>query len=62
MRSNQFQLVSIDQRSDLDVPLSLNKYKKLGNLNHLIWEDLDLDLVLVSNVKDTQKYIILCHN
>ena len=60
MRSNQFQLVSIDQRSDLDVPLSLNKYKKLGNLNHLIWED--LDLVLVSNVKDTQKYIILCHN
>ena len=60
MRSNQFQLVLIDQRSDLDVPLSLNKYKKLGNLNHLIWED--LDLVLVSNVKDTQKYIILCHN
>ena len=60
MRSNQFQLVPIDQRSDLDVPLSLNKYKKLGNLNHLIWED--LDLVLVSNVKDTQKYIILCHN
>ena len=60
MRSNQFQLVSIDQRSDLDVPLSLNKYKKLENLNHLIWED--LDLVLVSNVKDTQKYIILCHN
>ena len=60
MRSNQFQLVSIDQRSDLDVPLSLNKYKKLGNLNHLIWED--LDLVLVSNVKDIQKYIILCHN
>ena len=62
MRSNQFQLVLIDQRSDLDVPLSLNKYKKLGNLNHLIWEDLDLVLVLVSNVKDTQKYIILCHN
>lgn len=52
MRSNQFQLVPIDQRSDLDVPLSLNKYKKLGNLNHLIWED--LDLVLVSNVKDIQ--------
>ena len=62
MRSNQFQLVPIDQRSDLDVPLSLNKYKKLGNLNHLIWEDLELDLVWVSNVKDTQKYIILCHN
>ena len=60
MRSNQFQLVSIDQRSGLNVPLSLNKYKKLENLNHLIWED--LDLVLVSNVKDTQKYIILCHN